>query len=60
MVLSVKKLIRCLPRKLAEKVVVNPQVMETTEVIGEEGDNKVTPINKGKRMDAKNSHERYG
>ena len=28
--------------------------METTEVIGEEGDNKVTPINKGKkRMDAK-------
>ena len=26
---------------------------EETEVIGEEGDNKVTPINKGKRMDAK-------
>ena len=26
---------------------------EETEVIGEEGDDKVTPINKGKRMDAK-------
>ena len=26
---------------------------EEVEVIGEEGDNKVTPINKGKRMDAK-------
>ena len=50
---AVKKLIRCL-------VVVNPQVMETTEVIGEEGDNKVTPINKGKRMDVKKQHERYG
>ena len=32
---------------------------EETEVIGEEGDDKVTPINKGKRMDAKSS-EGYG
>ena len=48
-----KKIDKMSAKKPQKKVVVNPQVMETTEVIGEEGDNKVTPINKGKRMDAK-------